>query len=137
MTRSFTILAAAALLSACARSPRVAAERPNATVSLRSAMVLSGAVTLSCRGGGFCRENTFPIEDTMAIDDAREDCVTRRGTVGSDPCPRDHAIVSCSGAGITVITYEQDDATEQADAVSKLTQICDMQEGTLERADGG
>jgi len=101
-------------------------------------MVVSGSVTLSCRGGGFCRENTYAIEDTMALDDAKEDCTTRKGIVGSDPCPREHAIVSCSGGGMTVVTYEQDDPKEQAEAVSQLTSICEMHEGTLERiADGG
>lgn len=133
MLRFFAFLVGSALLAACAKAPRSRVERPIATVSLQSALVTPSVVRLTCRGGGFCREDVIPSEDTSEIEDVRECCERRRGTVGSAPCPRDGALASCSGGNITVTTYEQDDPKEQAEALENLVSLCEFHGGTLEQ----
>lgn len=126
------------LLFACARPPTKAPlDRPNATVSLKSAIVTSSVeprvITISCLGGGFCREDVLP-EDAASddVEELRDACAHRRGTVSTSPCPRAHVLASCSGGTITVRTYAQEDPKEQAEALGALTEACDALGGLLE-----
>lgn len=113
----------------------------NATLSLRSALIgaspaADAPVTSSCRGGALCREVELAPGASDDLEEANEDCTHRGGTIGTSPCPRDRVVASCSltgGAGpIRVFTYEQEDRSEQGEAVSRMDDLCSALDGTFE-----
>jgi hypothetical protein len=133
MTRS--ILAAVIVFAGsvgCASGPRPITENPSATVTLRSALVASPKVTLSCVGGAFCRENTFDRDDADALEEAREDCDRRRGRATETACPAERAIVTCAGDRMKVVTYVHPDRKEQEESVTAVVDACEALGGTLE-----
>lgn len=123
--------------TACASRPRPVAQGPSATVTLRSALVVSPKVTLSCVGGAFCRENTFDRDDTEGLAESREDCERRRGRQTATPCPAQHAIVSCAGDRMKVVTYVHPDRKEQEESVTAVVDACEALGGTLEPGPAG
>lgn len=121
------------------------AGRAASTLSLRSALVVDAVpepapgatTTVSCRGGALCRETIAPAAATDMIEEAKEDCEHRGGRTGGDACPRERVVASCTltgGAGpIRVFTYAQSDASEQAEAISTMDDLCGAADGIFER----
>lgn len=134
------ILGASLLVTACSGAgagQRIAAApgSTSATLSLKSALIevpsdAPSEVTVSCRGGGLCRETIAPADAKEALAEAKEDCTDRGGLLGSDACPRVNVRASCTlggGAGpIRVFTYEEE-------IVSRMSDLCSTADGQFER----
>lgn len=97
-------------------------------------MVQAQPLVVSCRGGAFCRENTFarPSDEEDAISEAKEDCTARGGEIGNASCSRSGIVATCSGSGpsgpTTVFTYAE------GEGVEKMSELCETLGGTFARA---
>ena len=152
--RSLGFAATSLLVVACtgAGAPTRISAPPsrNATFALRSALVVPDAeptpatpatppvttVIVSCQGGALCRETIAPASSADVLEEAKEDCADRGGRLGDGACPRGGVLASCTlsgGAGpIRVFTYEQESASDQADAISTMDDLCDAAGGAFE-----
>jgi len=126
--RSFLGISAAGLLVvACSHAGTP--QRNVATLSLKSAIVEVPDVTVTCRGGPVCKELVAPREQKDAIEEAKEDCTSRGGLVGTEPCPRANVVGHCDlggGAGpIRIFSYDQA-------AAKHVSDLCNTMDGELD-----
>lgn len=138
MRSVLAVFAGALLVTACsaagrtqriANAPSTGATLP-ATLSLKSALIeMPAEIVVSCRGGGLCRETIAPPEAKDAIEEARDDCNARGGSLGNDACPRTGTRASCTLGGgvgpIRVFTYAQEH-------VERMTELCGAADGQLD-----
>jgi hypothetical protein len=116
---------------------------PSGPVTLRSGQL---ALTekaarheiLACHGEAYCKEMSAPSFDHETRSDARDECTRRKGKTATDPCPRARVVATCRLSGelgpITVYTYTQESAYEQAQAVSTMSDLCESAGGAFELA---
>ena len=147
MAKVLALVLGAMLVTACGGTAAIPAASKAAVPSGTSTLALSSAIVgsttaastlLACHGEAFCREDVIASghEDTRA--DTADRCREQRGTVSSEPCPRERAVGSCSLGGeagpITVYTYAQRSPTDQADALATMKDLCEQMSGELEVA---
>lgn len=129
------LLGFAVMAAGCGGRGPAAAPRAS-SLDVRSADVEQRALTLSCHGAAFCREDVVTTSSADAVEELTDLCSGRGGTTRRGPCAREHVLASCavtSGeyGSILVLTYAQASPMSEAAAVSTMSNLCEHFDGSF------